>query len=150
MLKRRDVFAVGASALLAASFFACGKRRAEMFGARLGMTMSDARSRFQPGSEGTFTQTNSPDLVGLEWQPAGTVSEVRKGLLEFHNGMLVAVHAEVKEGHALASGLKIEVSGETVTVREPIETGWVKVSMIAQDCPAHAKEVKRLLDRQAR
>ena len=103
----------------------------EFLGARLGMSAQQVRSSFQP--RGTWATTTEGDLLVLEW--TGEDPGVKSARFELHEGLLVAVRAELSD----ASDTKV-IAGDVVR-----EVRGGALTMIARGCPVHADEVARLI-----
>jgi hypothetical protein len=111
-------------------------------GVRLGMTPADVRSRFDVSAglrasvaeDGTY-------LLDLE-NAAGTVRAAR---LEFHEGLLVAIRAELDPRDEWASDDGLFLSEATVrrTLRDG--TGNTQLTVLSRTCPTHADEVRALM-----
>lgn len=110
------------------------------------MSAKDVRDRFEAPSPGSWTVTPGEDMF-LDWKAvAPSRATLAAARFEFHNGMLVAVRADLPAGDALASGPPLATSPASVLVREKRE-GGVGYRLIARDCPAHRDEVSRILAR---
>ncbi len=112
-------------------------------GARLGMTASAVRERFEEPSVGAWHSlpaTGAGDVV-LEWRAARGPSTAT---FELHNGMLVAVRAVVGPEDAEAKRPPVEVSRAVARTREDSAPGAVTVTVLARDCPTHHAEAERI------
>ena len=103
----------------------------EFLGVRLGMGARQIRSSFQPA--GDWETSMDGDLLILEWN--GSDPRVRSARFELHEGLLVAIRAELidaDDAQSIAPDVVRNVRGGTLT-------------MIARGCPVHADEVARLM-----
>jgi hypothetical protein len=119
--------------------------RAEIHGVWLGMTPPDVRERFRAPGTGSWRSEMQADPV-IIWtasspDPGTTVS------FEFHGGVLVAVRAVVPTSDPDAHGPSLDVSTASVLVRRGLTDGRVELTLLARDCPTHAEEVHRLINR---
>jgi hypothetical protein len=112
-------------------------------GARLGMTASAVRARFEEPSLGKWENvpSGSAEDTALAWRASTGPEEAR---FEFHSGMLVAVRAVVRADDADASHAPLEVSRGVVRTRGAGDSGTVRVTILARDCPTHHAEAERL------
>lgn len=103
----------------------------EFLGTRLGMGARQIRSSFEPN--GTWETSMDGDLLVLEW--SGSDPRVRSARFELHEGLLVAIRAELidaNDAQTVAPDVVRNVRGGMLT-------------MIARGCPVHADEVARLM-----
>ncbi len=111
-------------------------------GARLGMTPGDVRSRFDvPGELRAGTGEDGTYTLELE-SAAGTVRSAR---FEFHEGVLVAVRAELDPRDPSAGRTGLSLSDSTVRKTSAGANGGLELTLIARDCPTHADEVRTLI-----
>lgn len=112
-------------------------------GTRLGMSVADVRSHLEP--RGTFSaRPNGESGWALDWQSAGAGS-LHRATFEFHEGLLVAVRAEVDRGDLLARVVGTTVTPGIVRRVSRRADGAFDVLILARTCPEHASEVRRLL-----
>jgi hypothetical protein len=113
-------------------------------GVRLGLSLSDTRTRFQTPDAGVWSLQSSPEPV-LEWSSGqGEASPVRRATFEFHNGMLMAIRLQVAATNPEAAGPELEVGATRVLHRQRQE-GLATVTVLSRTCPTHAAEVRALL-----
>jgi hypothetical protein len=107
-------------------------------GARLGMTATAVRARYQEPSLGKWESAPSAiaEDTALLWRASSGPEEAR---FEFHSGMLVAVRAVVGPDDPAAARPPLEVSKAIVRTRDAS-----KVTILARDCPTHHAEAERL------
>lgn len=105
----------------------------ELLGARLGMSARQIRSSFQP--EGSWSSSTEGELLVLEW--SGEDSRVKSARFELHEGLLVAIRADLAD-----------VSDDRVVAPDVVrDVRDGHLTLIARGCPAHVDEVARLLRR---
>lgn len=119
---------------------ACGGTNVDWAGARLGMSASDVRDRFRPGSEGTWSHALEPEPV-LRWVAKGPDAPIKRATFELHAGMLVALTVV---GGDLTKGRAFETTRGSVVARRTGADG-PEVRVISRDCETHRAEVQRLL-----
>ncbi len=113
-------------------------------GIRLGMSVSAVRSGFD--AAGRFeARPNGESGWALDWR-AATPGRVRSATFEFHEGLLVAVRAEVDREDSLASRLGTTLTPGVVRRVTRRNDGAFDVLILARSCPAHADEVRRLIE----
>ena len=121
------------------------ERRVELRGVWLGMTPTDVRERYRAPVQGTWRSEMRADPViiwsALSPEPGSTAS------FEFHGGVLVAVRMVVPTSDPDAQGPSLDVSTASVLVRQGSTDGRVELTLLARDCPTHAEEIHRLLNR---
>lgn len=123
--------------------FGLAEARRDFHGVWLGMTTHQVRERYAlPGSWSTATQPDG--LVVLQWLPAAEESDVTSARFEVHQGLLVAVRAELAAG-APRHLPPLEVASDLVQTSEIRPDGTTYVRLIARNCPLHAAEVAPLL-----
>lgn len=123
-----------------------GGATTDVWGIRLGDSLSMTRDHFRAPAGGTWTSSAAPEPV-LAWAPAaGTPSPVSSARFEFHDGMLVAARLELRPDADAARGPGLELGRSSVIAREPSAEG-TRITLISRDCPEHAAEVRRLLAR---
>jgi hypothetical protein len=138
------VAALLAGVIFASSAFGVGTPAIGDFrGARLGMTASAVRARFQEPALGKWESAPSgtAEDTALAWRAASGAEDAR---FEFHSGMLVAVRAVVRGDDPAALRAPLEVSKAIVRTRAEAESGTIKVTILARDCPTHHEEAERL------
>jgi hypothetical protein len=115
-------------------------------GARLGMTASAVRARFETPSLGSWDTkpSTAADDAALEWHASKGPEEAR---FEFHSGMLVAVRARVGSDDPAAARAPVEASSMVVRSHGEADGGVVGVTILARDCPTHHDEAERLARR---
>jgi hypothetical protein len=164
VLTRKAWAAVGLSvALVAASAWALTSllfgpaEPPALHGARLGLSVRELRRQFSPPGPGAFRAVAVSPATGdlaLEWiaEPVSAAATVAlaRARFEFHAGRLVAVRATLPASEALAHGPGLDAQPAWVVSRESPGNQGVLVSIIARDCPAHAAEVRALLEADAR
>lgn len=112
-------------------------------GIRLGMSVVDVRSGLQP--RGTFSARPFGEAGwALDWQGADG-SSLKRATFEFHEGLLVAVRAEVDREDPLASALGTTVTPGAVRRVSRRADGGFDVLILARDCPTHVDEVRQLI-----
>lgn len=114
----------------------------EFHGVKLGMLPNDVRGRFNV-ADGQW-RTVPGDGLKLEWTGQGNAGSVRRAQFEFHNGMLVAVRADLAASDASSKGPAFAASPISVQARKQADAG-VSYVWIARDCPEHKAEVAGLL-----
>jgi hypothetical protein len=126
--------------------FGTEERVGEFRGARLGMTAEHLRRTFDAGGLWRAAPHDAGDLR-LEWVPAAGAAEggARHVTFELHEGLLVAIRAELDPSAPEASCRSLDVSDAAVRARGPIADGGVLVRVIARNCPTHAAEVGAIL-----
>jgi hypothetical protein len=108
---------------------------------KLGMSPRDVRDRFaEQGSWETRVGGAADDTV-LDWTSTASASSVAHARFEFHLGMLVAIHAHLREP---SSADRVSTTAKTVTLRRPAE-GGTDVTVIARDCPTHHDEAESIV-----
>lgn len=116
-------------------------------GTRLGMTIADVRGRFESRSSGEFSaRPNGESGWAIDWvstSPAATT--IQRATFEFHEGLLVAVRAEVDRNDPLASFVGTTATAGTVRRVSSRSDTTFDVLLIARACPTHAAEVRNLL-----
>jgi hypothetical protein len=112
-------------------------------GARLGMTATAVRARFEEPALGKWESAPSgtAEDTALLWRAAGGPWEAR---FEFHSGMLVAVRAVAPSDDPVATRAPLEISKGIVRTRAAGDGETVKVTILARDCPTHHAEAERL------
>ena len=136
---------------LTGSLFPGEDPRITVFGTFLGMTVGDVRQRFSPGQEGEWTSSTRNEDFVLEWaqteaQTIGdATSGIRQATFEFHEGLLVAIRAEVSPASPLAEGAGLEIHSVSVLHRS-VHDDRVRVSLLSRTCPTHHEEVQALLE----
>lgn len=112
-------------------------------GIRLGMSVADVRSGLR--AHGTFAaRPNGESGWALDWQGSDD-SSLKRATFEFHEGLLVAVRAEVDRADPLASAPGTTVTSGVVRRVTRRADGGFDVLILARACPAHADEVRRLI-----
>lgn len=115
---------------------------ATFHGTRLGMTPADVRARFDVQGE-LRASTEEDGTYALELDDgAGTVRSAR---FEFHEGLLVAVRAELDPQDPAAARKGLFLSESTVRRTSVGANGIIELTVITRDCPTHADEVRKLL-----
>jgi len=150
----------GLAQLLAVTVGAPTRDVPEIAGVRLGMTPDAVRASFRPPADGAgrFRSFAEEDVAVLVWEPAGDASPEAASRFEFHAGVLVAIDTTVSPGHPLAGAAGaagVVARDHWVLQRHPPTSMGdeksrptdTRLTMYARDCPAHAEEVARLLDR---
>jgi hypothetical protein len=123
--------------------------RIEIHGVFLGLAPGDVRTRFAPIGHGHWRSLEQADPV-LEFLPDDGIARDDGGVqarFEFHGGILVAVRMIVPTSDQAAQGPSIDVSSASVIARRALTGGREELTLLARDCPTHAEEVHRLLDR---
>jgi hypothetical protein len=117
----------------------------DLRGVRLGLSASAVRTRFQEPSLGKWESAPSATAedTALAWRAVSGPEEAR---FEFHSGMLVAVRAVLRSSDPAAARAPVEVSPAIVRTRSEGESGTVKVTILARDCPTHHAEAERLAE----
>lgn len=112
-------------------------------GVKLGMGLRDVRERYDGAFDGgTWTTDIASSLTVLAWSPSpGAAATTR---FEFHNGMLVAVRADLSPSDPLAAGPRISESKSSVVLRDQKDDRKT-FTLIARDCPVHRPEVEAIL-----
>jgi len=115
----------------------------EFHGVKLGMLPNDVRDRFD-GAGGQW-RTVPGDGLKLEWTGQGSSGgSVQRAQFEFHNGILVAVRADLTGSDQASKGPGFTSSPVSVQARKA-SGGGVSYVWIARDCPEHKAEVAGLL-----
>jgi hypothetical protein len=118
---------------------ACGGRRIPDFhGVRLGMTPRDLRDRFDV--RGDFRVESTDKDMAMAFVPKSDGFSAR---FEFHDGMLVAVRADLPATDAYAQGADLVVTRAEVLHRDRRPDG-VHVDWLSRECPTHQAEANRL------
>lgn len=119
-----------------------GAKEAPVFhGVRLGMAPKDVRERFD--QKGTWGTAATKELT-LTWNTTEAQGPVATAQFEFHNGMLVAVRADVAPVDALVAR-GFAVTDSSVTDCQPGIGTRKACRILARDCADHAEEVKALM-----
>ncbi len=113
-------------------------------GVHLGMTPADVRARFDAAREGAL-RASLGDGGAYALELAGGAGTVRSARLEFHEGLLVAIRAELDPRDPLAGAQGRAVSGAAVRVMREGPNGSVALTILSRTCPTHADEVRSLL-----
>ncbi|UJR80934.1 hypothetical protein [Sandaracinus amylolyticus] len=130
-------------ALISSMLQGSDETAASLRGARLGMTADQVRERFDEGAQASWrTEIVGPDMTLIRGPSASLDRETR---FEFHNGMLVAIRAELPPDADEARGGAVEISPAAVIARTNDGRGRVHLRVLARDCPTHAEEVSRVL-----
>ena len=127
----------------------------EFYGARLGMTASDLRRSFSlPGDFRVHSDGDASGELAVEWAPSASetpASPVMSARFEFHQGLLVAIRADVidAEQAEMARTQPFVANAAAVLHRQaeatsPDSTSRVRITLLARDCPTHAEEVRQL------
>lgn len=130
---------LGATSLVASALARCDDGPPSLLGLRLGMTPDMLRARFV---EVTFRTELGEDVALVADAPIepGVAPGAR---FEFHDGQLVAVRARLSDGHADATGDRLEVTPGTVLARTA-SAASVDAVLLARTCPTHRGEAERL------
>lgn len=105
------------------------------------MALRDVRDRFEPPApNGTWNTETHDGLTVLTWAASPTAAPAAR--FEFHNGMLVAVRAELAATDPLTKSEPVSVSAAAVASRTAST-----YTLIAKDCPVHRAEVESILAR---
>jgi hypothetical protein len=128
-------------------------RPSAFHGTRLGMSVTEVRATFvaasgaaAAGPAGTFSaRPNGPSGWALDWRAGSSAGTVRQATFEFHEGLLVAVRAEIDRADELASTPRTTVTPGTVRRVTPRGDANFDVLILARSCPEHAEEVRNLL-----
>jgi hypothetical protein len=120
---------------------------ATFHGVRLGMTPSDVRARCDLVGEFDASTTAEGGEYVLDFSPqdATEAADVRSARFEFHDGLLVAIRAELGPEDPWAEDEGVTVTESTVRETTEQSSGRVRVTLIARNCPTHVDEVRRLL-----
>jgi hypothetical protein len=114
-------------------------------GVRLGMTPSDVRTRSDLAGDYQASTTDDGEYV-LDFSPSEvTTASVRSARFEFHDGLLVAIRAELAPEDPWADGEGVAITESAVREMTVQAGGRVHMALIARNCPTHADEVRRLL-----
>lgn len=116
---------------------------AAFHGARLGMSLSDVRTRFDiPGS---FHPRPAANGFALEFLGAERAT-VTSCTFEFHDGALVAIHADLTGADSLAEGPTLEHDEHVVRRRRFVSAHRALVDVISRTSPMHTAQVRQLMD----
>jgi len=144
----------------------CGRQVSEsnlglVEGVRLGMSPRDVRERWvnSATSSGSWRVSVGPDGdTVLDWSenasaasnpersPGAGSGPVKSARFDFHLGMLVAIHAQLREKTTRPI---VEITSAAASVREPASEGSSLV-IVARDCPTHRGEASAIEARAAR
>ena len=123
----------------------------EFHGARLGMTASQLRQSFALADEGAFRAAGNAGSEGelwLEWTPTQAAS-LAGARFEFHEGLLVAIRAELHDASEATrvAAEPVQLTEGTLRHRALLtpDSARVRISILSRDCPTHAEEVRRLI-----
>ena len=117
-----------------------GSANRDWAGVRLGMSASDVRDRFRPGSEGSWTHALEPEPV-LRWVAKDAAAPIKRASFELHAGMLVAI---TMVGGEPSRGRALETTRASVIARRVGPDG-PEVRVLSRDCETHRAEVAALL-----
>ncbi len=107
---------------------------------RLGMTAAQVRAHIvRPGR--FSTETDPSGLLVLTWTPADPTDSVREARFEIHDGMVVAIRAQLRGSRPAA----LTVAPEAVRRTAPRPGGGSEFVLLARGCPLHEEEVEDLL-----
>lgn len=122
--------------------------RAEFFDVRLGMTSREVRAHWtRPGVWSNALLESG--AVAIDWRaddPADPFASVR---FELHQGVLVAVRAEIRPelaDAAIVAATETAVSPEVLRQRVDDGQDSLHFVMIARSCPVHVEEVEERLE----
>lgn len=135
---------VALGAVAAWTVHARGGATTDVWGVRLGDSLSMTRDHFRAPAGGAWTSSAAPEPI-LAWAPgSASPSPVASARFEFHEGMLVAARLELRSDAEAAQGPSLEIGRSSVLARETL-ADRTRLTLISRDCPEHAAEVRRLL-----
>ncbi len=111
-------------------------------GVRLGMTAAQIRRTFLPGT--WETSVNDDGTILMDWTPQSGDSSVNSVRFEVHQGLLVAIRADLRPDHPQADDPS-DVTEDVLKHTAPTDHNSVQVLWIARNCPIHRQEVASLL-----